>query len=149
MDFATRAPAVKLIIDASVTLKWLLAASPDESDSDKAQMLLHAIERGGYRLLQPPHWTTEVLAVLARREPEQVRPSFRFLRRLPVESPNPLAAYLVAADLAHRLNQHLFDTLYHAMAIEHDATLVTADDRYFRAARGEGYIRRLADIAQT
>jgi predicted nucleic acid-binding protein len=37
-----------------------------------------------------------------------------------------------ATSLAIETNHHLFDTLYHAVALEHeDALLVTADERYY------------------
>jgi hypothetical protein len=43
-------------------------------------------------------------------------------------------------------NHHLFDTLYHAVALEHeDALLVTADDRYYRKAEHYGTIAVLRD----
>ena len=43
-------------------------------------------------------------------------------------------------------NHHLFDTLYHAVALEHeDALLVTADERYHEKAAGYGTIRALHD----
>jgi len=49
-----------------------------------------------------------------------------------------------ATSLAIETNQHLFDTLYHAVALEHeDALLVTADERYYRKAEGYGTIRAL------
>lgn len=42
----------------------------------------------------------------------------------------------------------MFDTLYHAIALEHpDVVLVTADERYWRAAHTQGRIVRLADFA--
>ena len=52
-----------------------------------------------------------------------------------------------AADLSIELNHHLFDTLYHAVALEEGATLVTADEVYFAKATGLGNIQRLADFA--
>ena len=39
-----------------------------------------------------------------------------------------------AADLSILLKHHLFDTLYHAVALEEHATLVTADEAYFAKA---------------
>jgi len=43
-------------------------------------------------------------------------------------------------------DSHLFDTLYHAVALEHeDALLVTADDRYHRKAAHNGRIASLRD----
>jgi predicted nucleic acid-binding protein len=52
-----------------------------------------------------------------------------------------------AADLSISLNHHLFDTLYHAVALEQDAALVTADEAYFAKARHLGSIELLADFA--
>jgi predicted nucleic acid-binding protein len=49
--------------------------------------------------------------------------------------------YLTACELAGALGQHVFDTLYHAVALETpSATLVTADERYYRKAVGRGSI---------
>jgi predicted nucleic acid-binding protein len=50
-------------------------------------------------------------------------------------------------DIAVGLNHHLFDTLYHAVALEEGATLVTADEAYFAKAKQLGGIERLADFA--
>ena len=51
-----------------------------------------------------------------------------------------------ACEMAIDLKQHLFDTLYHAVALETPgAMLITADERYFRAARSIGGISRLKD----
>ena len=55
------------------------------------------------------------------------------------------AVYSTARQLSIRLQHHLFDTLYHAEALEStDAVLVTADDRYHRKASGFGRIVRPA-----
>ena len=53
--------------------------------------------------------------------------------------------YRTACRLAHELQHHLFDTLYHAVALETEAAvLVTADSRYWRKARRFGAIEPLA-----
>jgi hypothetical protein len=59
---------VKLVVDASVALKWFLGAS--EANLDQAGAVAAAIERADTELFAPPHWTAEVAAVLARLEPE-------------------------------------------------------------------------------
>ena len=57
------------------------------------------------------------------------------------------AVYATACDLAIRLNHPLFDTLYHAVALHTpDATLVTADRRYFDKAQSIGQIVQLGDM---
>jgi predicted nucleic acid-binding protein len=56
---------------------------------------------------------------------------------------------MVTCEMAIQLRQHLFDTLYHAVALETaDAVLITADERYFRAARSIGGIARLKDWSE-
>jgi hypothetical protein len=46
--------------------------------------------------------------------------------------------------LAIRLNHHVFDTLYHAVALSvPQTTLVTADETYYRKAQAFGAIRLL------
>jgi predicted nucleic acid-binding protein len=52
-----------------------------------------------------------------------------------------------AAELTVVLRHHLFDTLYHAVALEEGATLVTADEAYFTRAKELGSIARLADFS--
>jgi hypothetical protein len=44
------------------------------------------------------------------------------------------------------LKHHLFDTLYHAVALEEQATLVTADEVYFGKAKDLGAIQLLGDF---
>ena len=68
------------------------------------------------------------------------------LRSLSQELPTTDADYVRAMELSHRLNQHLFDALYHAVALERGAVLVTADERYHTAAAAEGAILRLSDF---
>jgi predicted nucleic acid-binding protein len=137
---------VIFVIDASVTLKWLLADAADEQDVDKALALLDAIEKSGEQMLQPSHWKAEVLAVIARRAYDRVPLSIAFIDQPIFEFISGNAVLDRAADLSHRLNHHLFDTLYHAVALEHGATLITADERYFAAASAEGAIERLRDL---
>jgi predicted nucleic acid-binding protein len=55
--------------------------------------------------------------------------------------------YTTASKLAVSLDQHLFDTLYHAVALlVPDCTLVTADERYYTRARKTGSITLLRDF---
>jgi predicted nucleic acid-binding protein len=51
-----------------------------------------------------------------------------------------------AAGLSMSLNHHLFDTLYHAVALEVGATLVTADEAYFDKAKDRGAVQLLRDF---
>lgn len=130
-----------LTVDASVAVKWFLAGTPDESDSEKAISILLAARASDAILLQPPHWRAEVAAVLARREPAFALESVADLCRLPnLNIVDTDAMVLTAAQIAIELGAHVLDTLYHAAALEHDATLITTDERYFQRARKRGAI---------
>lgn len=124
-----------LVIDASVVVKWLFDDPETEDHTALATELMASIVAGDIQVLQPPHWLIEVGAVLARKTPERAQRDLELLDALclPVQSgPATLAG---ACALAIDLDHHLFDTLYHATALEYDARLVTADDRYYRKAQ--------------
>ncbi len=139
---------MKLVIDASVAIKWVLADKQPEPGTEMAEQLLAALDAGMHQLLQPPHWIVEVVGVIARRHPDLVTQSLATLRRLQVEIETGDASLLRAAGLADRLKQHMFDTLYHAVALEHGATLITADEKYLAASYKEGSIQSLQSVTQ-
>jgi predicted nucleic acid-binding protein len=136
---------VTLVIDASVVVKWLFDDPEKEDYTALATQLMAAVVAGDLHVLQPPHWLIEVGAVLARKTPERAQRDLALLDalRLPIRS-SP-AAMARACALAIDLDHHLFDTLYHATALEYDARLVTADDRYHRKAHTLPGILHLRD----
>jgi len=55
--------------------------------------------------------------------------------------------YQQAIRLSIDLNHHLFDTLYHAVALETKAALlITADNVYYEKAKHLGRIKLLSDV---
>lgn len=135
-----------LTVDASVAVKWFLAT--DEADGERAIAVLLAAREGKASFLQPAHWRAEVAAVLARREPTLAMDCVADLLHLPgVAVLDSDSILLAAAQMAVDLGEHVFDTLYHAAAIESGALLVTADERYFKRARRLGSIRLLREYA--
>jgi predicted nucleic acid-binding protein len=136
-----------VVIDASVAIKWFVPESPEEADVPKALALLAALRRGDIHMIQPPHWEAEVGAVLARLTPESAAAKFVALRKLIFRREEGTAVYTAAIDLSIRLNHHLFDTLYHAVALHHPGTIcVTADLRYYEKARNLGCLVLLSDF---
>ena len=135
-----------VVADASVVVKWFLADRPEEDDVEAALQLLYAVHDARVSLRQPPHWLVETAAVLTRLSPETAIEDIADLHAMDVEEVTTLSAYERGAQLAHSLGQHLFDTLYHAVALETvGATLLTADERYFRVAASVGSIALLSD----
>lgn len=132
---------MKCVLDGSVIVKWLLRSPDDEPHTAEALALMDAVAAGQVEVLQPPHWLAEVAAVMARLSPATLAADIPDLYALDFEVAESLTIYRHAARLAIDLNQHLFDTLYHAVALEPAGhTLVTADDRYLRKARAVGRI---------
>jgi predicted nucleic acid-binding protein len=135
-----------IVLDASVVLKWLIGDPLREPDTDKAAALIRSLVEGELEVLQPVHWLAEVAAVAARLTPTTAVRDVELLTALEfptADSPNVIAR---ATSLAIETKHHLFDTLYHAVALEHaDTMLVTADARYCAKAERYGMITSLRD----
>ena len=138
------------VVDASVAVKWFVDAdwALREDHVEPALALLQASAAGTVDLLQPPHFLAEVAAVLARLKPQAARQDIANLADLDITWAEPTQGLAGAVDLATQLNHHLFDTLYHALALATPgAVLVTADQRYFDKARHLGQIAWLPDFS--
>jgi len=134
---------LKIVIDASVVIKWLLNDDPGEHDVDKAEAILALLTSGTAQVFQPLHWKAEALSVVARKAPEKIGHACTLLFSVPVQTVEGVETYRKAAELAAGLKHHLFDTLYHAVALDRGATLITADNRYFAKAFRLGNIKML------
>jgi predicted nucleic acid-binding protein len=137
-----------LVLDASVIIKWALADPRVEPHTDRALHLLESVQTGRVAIVEPAHWLAEVAAVLCRLVPRRARETVRLLEAMELPVSDHPDTFARACDLSIRLREHVFDTLYHAVALTHaDATLVTADDRYYRRGSRVGRISRLADLS--
>ena len=131
------------MVDASVAVKWFAEGdwALREDDIDPALEILKASTRGTLEFYQPPHFLAEVAAVVSRLTPDRAA-------QLNITWASPTVAYARAIELARQLDHHLFDTLYHAVALSiPGAVLVTADRRYFAKAQHLGQIAWLADFS--
>lgn len=141
---------MRVVVDASVALKWFFRSRDDEKNVEQAVQILKAIGAGQLKMLQPPHFLAEMAAVLARETPESAQTDMTDLMAIDSEVFEDPAVYATAVDLACRMQHHLFDTLYHATALHvADAMLVTADKRYFHKATKFGSISLLRDFRLT
>lgn len=135
-----------VVVDASVVIKWLLQDPEREVGTAKATELMDSIARGELTALQPTHWLAEVGAVLARESPDTAADDVTMLNALELPAADDPLVLRRGVELAIELKQHLFDTYYHAVALETpDTTLVTADERYLRVGRAKGRIVHLMD----
>ncbi|MEW5942692.1 MAG: type II toxin-antitoxin system VapC family toxin [Pseudomonadota bacterium] len=138
---------IRLVADTSVAVKWLLPERDGEQHGEKALDLLRQIELGRASLHQPPHWLAEIAAVLARLSPATALEDIADLCDAEFAIMDAPEVYLTACRLSIELDHHLFDTLYHAVALAiPDAMLITADERYYQKAKKFGRIELLADL---
>ena len=138
------------VVDASVAIKWFLFFKPEEDHAGRALKILEDAVSGRLKLYQPPHFVAEMAAVLARVSPQEALLDLRDLLNTEFHRVEGSEIYATATELAMRFDHHVFDTLYHAVALHTPgATLVTADRRYYDKARREGQIILLADWSPT
>jgi predicted nucleic acid-binding protein len=129
---------VTLIVDASVAVKWLVK----EGDSAAAKRLI-----AEEILAAPELLFIECANVLRTKQrfgdltPELVREAFSVLDAVPVRSV-PVRRHVAAAHaIAMELDRSVYDSLYLAVALSEHATLVTADEKFARAARAHPIYR--------
>jgi predicted nucleic acid-binding protein len=132
-----------LTLDASVICKWFLQDAEDEECLAEARDLMNAVEAGTARVLQPAHTIAEVLGVIARRRPRCALDAAVALAGIALPVWDTQSTYRTAVRLALETGAHLFDTLYHAVALETDISLITADDKYLTLGAASGHITAL------
>ena len=121
---------MKLVLDTSVIIKWFVTAE-NEEHREEALVLFRQVRSGQLRMIQPIHWQAEVITVLVWAMPEKVPELIPLLSILEEERADSPAIYQRAAGISTAYNHHLFDTLYHAAALEYQAVVVTDDGKYF------------------
>jgi len=133
---------IPLTLDASVIVRWF-HPTLEEADLRKAQALRQAYAEDRIALFLPPHWRAEVAAVLSRLSGAAAQRDVADLCLLDVETLDSAETYVHATRLAASLSQHVFDTLYHAVALAvPGCRLITADTRYLARS---GRIVHLSD----
>lgn len=137
---------MRAVIDASVAVKWIFPDPLIEPHADRALEVLDAVRQGRIDVIQPVHWLLETTAVVVRLNPDIVQRATGLLDALELQVCDEHSVLLRAARLAADLDHHLFDTLYHAVALECEATLITADERYARKAGPWGRLAFLGDV---
>jgi len=129
---------MKFVIDASVAVKWFFPESSEEQNIEQAISILQRIGSGTIEPLQPVHWLSEVVAVINRFDPDIVDNAIDLLDAMEFATVDRPEIYKRASAIARETGQHVFDTLYHAVALEHEVVLVTADIKYLSKAEKLG-----------
>ncbi len=136
-----------IVPDASVMLKWAFNPMPGEQDGAKAETLLEGWVAGKYDILLPGLWVFEVANVLGLKVPDMASALMEIFidyRFSTVEITQPLC--IKAFDIMKQCGVTFYDAVYHAVAIKQKGLLVTADEAYYRKAKGLGHITLLRDF---
>jgi predicted nucleic acid-binding protein len=121
---------VRIVIDASVAVKWVI----DEPGSEAAVALCDQ------ELIAPALWLAEAANALWRHARigeiggDEAAAHFAELLKAPVAS-LPIEPYLERArELAMEIGHPVYDCIYLALALHHRTHVVTADRRFAEAA---------------
>lgn len=134
-----------ITLDASVIVAALVPYAASTEIVRDSREVWADVQSGRVSVCQPVHWLAETAGVLARLSPESAEGDTALLHALEWQSFNDVEIWSRAVRLSTELNHHLFDTLYHAVALETGSTMLTADARYFRKAAELGNIRLLGE----
>jgi len=141
-------PGERLVIDASVAVKWVVP----ERDSDRAEVLLD------HGLVAPDLLFAECANVLRKKvrrgelTKEEADIAAQTLEQADLAMVSTRGHIALATSIAVELNHPAYDAVYVAVAEASELRLVTADDRLVRKVR-EGHNRfrhmlvALAEIA--
>jgi predicted nucleic acid-binding protein len=135
---------VRLVVDASVAIKWLI----DEPDSELADRLLD----GAHDFMAPELIIPEVLsAAWKRRRLGEIADAqfdgivIRILDGL-ISCRSLQSLALRAAAIARELDHPVYDCFYLALAEAEEAPLVTSDRRLVAVVRGTPWARRVSQL---
>jgi predicted nucleic acid-binding protein len=133
---------MKLVVDASVAIKWFVP----EDLADVAARWLNSTDS-----ICAPDWIAaefgNIVWKLLRRGEITRREAGEFLTGLGevgLELSPSMNLFPAALDLAVELDQTVYDSLYLALAITRDWTLITADRKFYTAAKASAFASYIA-----
>lgn len=137
-------PGTVLVPDASVLLKWILR-SEDEPERDRALELKAAWLDDVCELVVPSLWVFEVGNVLGLKHPATAATLLEAMLDLGIreEAPRGYAGAICNLMRKHRVT--FYDAAYHALAVRHGGTMITADRAYVKKAARAGHVTLLTD----
>ncbi len=134
------------VIDASIALKWYL--DDEEEHVSEAQHVLESLGSEQFHGFVPSHFFAEIASTLYRKKPEMASQWLAELLEVNVKILPLSPTQLSTSDriLKKYPSSIFYDVLYHALALDRGATLVTADKKYYEQTKKEGHIMLLKDF---
>jgi predicted nucleic acid-binding protein len=127
---------MKLILDASVALKWVLP----EADSVQALAVREAFQQGAHELLAPDVYPIECGHSLSKKQRQGlISDAMALWNDLMLDAPRLVASLPLlpaALQIAAEARMGVYDCLYVALAEREGCLLLTADERLVRSLPG-------------
>ena len=136
----------RIVVDSTVCVNWFMQAH-GKRERGAALDLLEYVRRKKVYASQPSIWRAHVASLLLRKRGIDIGEVIETLLAVESREQNSPDVLRLAADLAATLRVDLFDTLYHAVAIDTGIELITANVDYIQRASHLGHIRLLSDWA--
>jgi predicted nucleic acid-binding protein len=121
----------KLVVDASVAIKWYLP----EQYSESAEKLMD----DSYEFFAPDIIHSEIGNILWKRalknefSPDKALIIFDAFKSLPIEITNSHRIFETAFKIAYKIKRSFYDSLYIALAVKNNCRMVTADSKLYNA----------------
>ena len=133
-----------IVPDASVLLKWSLDSAA-ERDQEKALAIRQGWLAGRHRIILPSLWAYEVANILGRKQRGLARELMEIYLGYGFEEESAVDLYEKTIDIMKAVDATFYDAAYHAVALKHRGTYISADDRYVRKALSIGHVIALQD----
>jgi len=121
----------KVVVDASVCLKWVF----EEADSEKARDLLTLSEKGDILLFAPEIWEYEIVNGFASamlKNKLSYAKSKKLLRLVLRAKPQIISTHellLKSLENCHKYRISAYDSAYITLAVENGIILISADEK--------------------
>ena len=139
----------RMVLDLSVCSKWFFGRKKKTRDQKIALDLFQKARKKQITLIEPAIWKPEIVAKMSQKSPIRIDSLLTRFFALEARIDNSDESLRRAAELSIELNHDLFDTLYHAVALNHSVDLITANTAYYSKARSVGNIVLLRDLPAT
>lgn len=138
------------IIDANIAVKLLF----EEQDSDIAHAFFVSVIQEDHRLFVPDHFLYELMNVSLRLklEAKDVLELFQRLQSMSLTVVTPQSSIWLLAEKICKDGHpksgfpSIYDSIYHALAIELEGIFVTADKRHFEKTKHWQHMKLLSEI---
>jgi predicted nucleic acid-binding protein len=134
----------RIVVDSTVCVNWFMQVR-GKRESAASLELLDYIHKKKVYVSQPWVWRAHVASIVVRKRGIDMRRVVDGLLDVEAREQNEPDVLRLAADLAVNLRADMFDTLYHAVAVDRGIELVTANAEYAERAGHLGHIQLLSD----